>query len=118
MATSFRWIAPPSVIVEGLQTYEARLKAAVFSLAEYFAAVMESWMKANAPWTDRTGNARAGLRAIAIQTATAVVIYVFGTVNYQIYLELANQGRFAILLSTLEAHYGQIMAALRRLVGK
>jgi hypothetical protein len=33
-------------------------------------------------------------------------------------LELANQGRFAILLPTLETHYPQILAALRRLVGK
>jgi hypothetical protein len=118
MATSFRWIVPPSVIVAGLESYEKRLLAAVFSLAEYFAARMQAYAQQNAPWTDRTTNARQGLRAKAIQTATAVVIVLATTVEYGKWLELANQGRFATLLPTLETHYPQILAALRRLVGK
>jgi hypothetical protein len=37
--------------------------------------------------------------------------------HYGIFLELANEGRFAVILRTLEAHYGPLIAALKRLVG-
>jgi hypothetical protein len=40
----------------------------------------------------------------------------FGTVSYQIWLELANAGKFAIILKALEAHHSDVMAALRKLV--
>lgn len=117
MAASFSWQVPPSVIAQGLESYKGRLIAAVGSLADYFAARMQSYAQTNAPWTDRTGNARQGLRAVTLKTATAVTIVLFHTMDYGKWLELAHQGRFQILLPTLTAHYGQILAALRRLVG-
>jgi hypothetical protein len=117
MATSFRWLDPPSILVRALDDYRKRLLAAVASLADYFAARMQAYAQANARWTDRTGNARAGLRAVTVKAATAVAIVLFHTMDYGKWLELAHQGRYQILLPTLEAHYGQIVAALRRLVG-
>jgi len=118
MATAFRWIDPPSVIVRGLDDYRKRMLEAVYSLAMYFVARMQAHAQQNASWTDQTGNARAGLRAVAIRLATAVVIVLFHTMSYGKWLELANQGRFQILLPTLQTFYPQILAALRRLVGK
>ena len=117
MASALVWNPPPSIIVRGIDSYKGRLLAAVGALADYFAARMQAYAQQNAPWHDRTGAARAGLRGVAIKAATAVTIILATTVSYGIYLELAHQGRYQILLPTLEAHYGQILAALRRLVG-
>lgn len=119
MATTvaLRWDVPPEVLAKEVGNYGRRVLAAVLDLAHVFAALMEAWAKANAVWTDRTGNARQGLTGRAVATATGVVIYLFHTMDYGYYLEVANAGRFAIILRTMEAHYALLMAALRRLVG-
>lgn len=114
---SLRWDVPPGVLAKKVGDYGERLTRAVFDLATFFAAKIEASAKANASWTDRTGNARQGLTGRAIATATGVVIYLFGTMDYQIWLEVSHAGRFAVILRTLESFYGPFMAALRRLIG-
>jgi hypothetical protein len=105
------------VLASHLGTYIERLKAAVFDLCSLFAAKIETYAKQNARWTDRTGNARQGLTARAFRVGAGVVIYLFHTMSYGIWLEVKNQGRFAIILRTLESFYPQVMAALRQLAG-
>lgn len=117
MTASFRWTVPPSVLVKALEDYKRRLIAAVGMLADFFAQKIAAYAKANARWTDRTRMARAGLTAVTMRTATAVTIVLYHSVFYGIFLELKNQGRFAIILESLERQYGPIMAALRQLVG-
>lgn len=113
---TLHWQIPPSVLAKNIGNYAERVLSAVFDLATFFAARIESYAKANAIWTDRTGNARQGLTARAFKTATAVTIVLFGTVAYQIWLELSNAGRFAIILKALEAHYGPYMRAIEGLL--
>jgi type II secretory pathway component PulM len=108
--------ASPSDLAAGARDYRDRLLTAILDLARFFAAKVEAWARRNARWTDRTGNARSGLTARALPIATGAVIVLFGTVGYQVFLELANAGRFAIILKALEAHHADVMAALRRLV--
>jgi len=59
-----------------------------------------AWMKQNAPWTDRSGNARAGLHAVpkSIEQGKAFEIAFAGSVFYQIYLETRFSGKYAILM--------------------
>lgn len=115
---SFRWTTSPDVLARKVGDYGTRLLKACYALAQVFAAKIETWAKANARWVDRTGNARQGLTGRAFATATGVAIYLFGTVSYQIYLELAHQGRFGIILKAMQTHYGPLMQALQRLVGR
>ena len=69
--------------------------AAIFKANEVWAM---AWMKANAPWTDNTGRARAGLTAVATSAGSTHEMLLFYTgVNYGIWLEIANSGRFQIL---------------------
>jgi hypothetical protein len=57
-----------------------------------------AWMKANAPWTDNTGRARAGLMAVSASAGSTHEMRLFYTgVNYGVWLEIANSGRFQIL---------------------
>lgn len=119
------WDVSPTVLVKGLDDYATRIRKALGALADFFAARLEAYAKQNAPWTDRSGNARQGLRAFAIKTAVRVIIYLVHSESYGKYLELGTTNedkseRMAprpIIVPTLEAHYAEIMAAVRRLVG-
>ena len=110
------WEVPPSVLATNTAEYAKRLYQAVVKLAEDFAVRMEGYAKQHAPWTDRTGHARQGLVARVFPTAAAVVIVLAGTMSYSIWLEVANQGRYAIILPTIDAHRAAIAGALQRLV--
>lgn len=116
---SFTWqIAPDQQLIPNLRSYQDRLIAAIQQLGDVFAAKMEAQAKQNAPWTDQTGAARAGLRAFTTRQAMGVVLYLVHSVFYGIYLELGTS-RMAprpIILPTLEANHAPIMSALRALV--
>lgn len=58
---------------------------------------IEEWMKTNAPWKDQTGNARNGLRAEARVGKDDSSIVMYGSVPYQIWLEVRFGGRYAII---------------------
>lgn len=66
------------------------MKAGTVALAASHAARGERAMKANAPWSDRTSNARQGLFGESEETADGAVIVLGGTVEYQPYLELGT----------------------------
>ena len=113
---TLHWTIPPERLAQNVGGYVERLLNAVYDLATFFATRLETYAKQNAPWTDRTGNARQGLTARAVKTATAVTLYLFHSATYGIWLEVKNAGRFAIILKTLEAHYGAYMAAIQGLL--
>lgn len=110
------WVVPPEQLAQNIGTWLNRVLEAAYALATVFAARIESYAKANAVWTDRTGNARQGLTARSFRSATGFTILLFHAAIYGIWLEIANAGRFAIILRSLEAHYGPLMSALQRLV--
>ena len=119
MATQFWTTAPSRQLIPNLRSYPERLLAAIQALGDVFAARIEAYAKLNAPWTDRTGAARQGLRAFTVKEAMRVVLYLVHSVEYGKWLELGTR-RMAprpIILPALEAHYAPIMADLRRLVG-
>lgn len=70
-------------------------------------------MKDNAPWTDRTGRARAGLMAYLEEDERPFAI---GTIrltysddiDYGVWLEFAYQGRWGIIAPALD-HWGPIV---------
>lgn len=118
-STSFTWQTHPSVVSGNLQSWESRIMQAVGALADTFAARMEAAAKGGAPWGDRTGAARQGLRGFAQKAATQVVIYLVHSVHYGVYLELGTY-RMAprpIIMPVLQAHFGPLMAAVRALIG-
>lgn len=65
------------------------------------------WMKANAPWTDRTTNARQSLGVLADFKANLIEIVLTGGVFYMQYLEIAfkdasGHPRFAVLKPAMD----------------
>lgn len=65
---------------------------------------IESEMRSSAPWADRTGAARWGLTAYVDQSDGVVTMTLAHTVSYGFWLEVIQNGRFAILGPTMEAH--------------
>lgn len=96
-------------ILANMDVYEQKIYTAMHNVALYFAPVVESEAKTNATWTDRTGNARQGLHGFVEDVSASVVLLVLQhKMEYGIFLELANGGRYAIILPTLEAHYNAV----------
>lgn len=60
------------------------------------------WAQQNAPWEDRTGDARDGLDFNIDWQGHAIVWTMFHTVPYGIYLETRWNGKYAIIMPTLE----------------
>lgn len=99
--------------------YGQAVKQASFNLGQHWAAVLEAYSKAQAPWTDRTAAARQSLwgRSFLVQNGDVVVIVLSHGVNYGVFLELANAGKFSVIAPTLETHYGQLWNSYRRMLG-
>lgn len=110
------WQTSPGSMADRVASYAKKLLAAVYALATEWASRIESQMKSGARWKDQTGNARRGLFGRAMRLAVGAVIVCGGSVFYQIYLERKNAGRFAIIMSTMQANYAGIFASLRALV--
>lgn len=69
-----------------------------------------SYAKATAPWADRTGDAREGLTADVYKTTEGVVLDLFHTVSYGLWLETIQSGRFAVIMPTLEVYADKLFA--------
>lgn len=80
------------------------------------ARAVENYARTRAPWEDRTGDARRGLTAEAYSADGQVVMTLAHTVEYGIWLETIQNGRFAIILPTLNRMAPQVMGqAVRRI---
>ena len=116
--TGSSWVTPPSALAEAFRQYGERVVAAVNALAMYLAERIQSDMRASAPWTDRTGNARSGLFSVSEQAAADVVVIYLShghTVDYVKWLELANGGKYAVIMPTLGRWLPEIERMLKTL---
>jgi len=88
--------------------YLERKKAGLNALLLDWAGNLESYAKLNAPWTDRTGNARQGLHGGVDTDGDQFVLYLSHGVEYGIWLELAHGGNYAIVRPTADTHLPHI----------
>ena len=117
--SGIRWVRPPSQLARAIEQYGDRVLAAVMAVGQYIAQQMQNEARVNAPWTDRTGNARSGLFSTAVEAAAQDVVIIYlshgHTVDYGVYLELANGGNYAVIMPTIEANLGEIERMLQRI---
>lgn len=85
--------------------------------AEKVAMVMEAgadriqnYAQSNAPWSDRTGEARDGLTAEVFLEGGEVVIELYHQAEHGKWLELIQDGNFAIIMPTLETLGPEVLA--------
>ncbi len=104
-----------SEVQRNLDAWAKRQRGAVVTLAKTWAGKLEGRAKRNAPWTDRTSNARNGLFGSTAIEGNQVFIRVAHSMEYGVFLELGYDGRFAILKPTINGAAAEIEGSYRRL---
>lgn len=90
-------------VIANMQAWGQRLRAKFKALGDQYSSQMEAEAKVEAPWTDRTGLARQGLFGEAKEFGDDTLrVRLSHTMDYGVYLELANSGKYAILEPTVK----------------
>ena len=115
ISPDFSWLLRPFIMATKIGTLNDKIIAAMHTMGDALAQKMQSHAQATAPWNDQSGNARQGIRGFAMTMAASVTIYLVHSVLYGVYLEMGTRfmGARAVLLPTLEAHYGEVMQMMR-----
>ena len=99
-----------------LKNFDNRARAAIEKTMAFQAARDENYMRTHARWTDRTTNARNGLFTVVLHPAPNTWLEVLSHgVSYGIWLEVRNNGRYAIVRPAWLRSSSQIMPLLSRL---
>ena len=116
MTEPFQWETTPEEAFGLLfQQLELNIEGALLALAQSWSPIIEAWMKANAAWEDRTGNARQSLYAEVEQLVGEVSIIIDYDVDYGFWLAFANQGQYDIVRPALDYFAPQIMTDIQKL---
>jgi hypothetical protein len=92
-------------LAESIAAHDRKVKRVIAGQFLYHKNEAETFMRNNAPWTDRTGNARAGLHAevnFGPEQNFYAEMILAGSVPYQIWLEVRFSGKYAILQPTCD----------------
>lgn len=115
----FQWsVTPEQAFGDLMEQYGRDIHAAIKALAARWAPEIESWMKSNAKWTDRTGNARQSLYTEVEEISSIMIGIIMGYGNnleYGIFLELSHGGAFAIIGPALDYFAPKVWADVQKL---
>lgn len=122
MSAELRW--EQNTLRQGLINYRNKVLAALRAIAQYWAVVFEKYAKENAPWTDRTANARQSLHTWIKELAEdTVALYLSHGMDYGAFLETvgasetSHAGKYAVIWPTIEAHLDKISKMLKEVFG-
>lgn len=108
-----------SSLSKNLDKMSVKLGALVLMYASTKASEIQSKMKMNRPWTDRTGMAKTLLNAKVSQPdKNTIRITLAHGVNYGIWLELAHEKNYAIIEPTIREEGPRIVDDLSDLMSK
>lgn len=96
-----------------------KVDAAIQGVCRYWDGPMEAYAKTSAPWTDRTSNARNGLRFVHV-AAGKFKHWIIGThsVEYGVYLETSNDAKYAIIMPTIRAYAPKVMGTFTKIMNR
>lgn len=99
---------PEDVWLAGFDEWAAKLELGLWTLLTRFEPEIDAWLKTNAPWTDRTGQARQTLHTEVELLIGEAALHLMHGKDYGLWLELKNQGRYAAVLPALD-HFAPII---------
>lgn len=102
-------------LTKNIKAFSKKGKQLAFEQMQKEAKDLEKYMKANAPWQDRTGDARENLNTKVEQKGQKITIILSNPMYYGYYLEQRMGKRFAIIDPTIKAKSGEVMESLRGL---
>lgn len=92
------------------------LDRAISAVMAFHEPQVQAYARNNAPWADRTSNARNGLMARAFKEGQSHGIELSHGVPYGIWLEVRFNGRYAIIEPTVRAQGPEVMRTIRTLM--
>lgn len=106
-------------LTPGIRQFPDEIDRGLSQVIDFFTPRVEAYARDNAPWTDRTTNARNGLRATPEhEFGSRHAIVLSHSVPYGIWLEVRFAGRYAIIDPTVAAQGPELMSTVRGLFGK
>lgn len=99
-----------------LEEFDPRMNRGIAAAFEYQAPRSAARMKAEAPWTDRTGNARNGLFTVTRHSATKHQLVLAHGMSYGIFLERNNSGRYAIVIPEIARAGDDLMRLISKIL--
>ncbi len=104
-----------SNIAKNMLEKQAKTIAALALYGDSVAKDMEAYAKTNRPWTDRSSSARDRLKGDSQTMGTMVRCSISHGVDYGIYLEMCNEGRYRVLKPTIDAIAPKAIKGLDRI---
>lgn len=95
-----------------------RTEKALMAYGKTAAALLQGEAQKNRPWMDRTAQARQRIKGYCVKTDTGVRIYLAHGVNYGVFLEFANEKKYAIIYPTLRRKGPEIISAAVKVVSR
>jgi hypothetical protein len=111
------WSPHPNVLRVRIAALGPDLFAALDRKLAARALQAEAEAKTGAPWTDRTGNARSGLRGTSAVEGERGELVLSHAVFYGVYLELAHAGAWATVIPTMQRMGAHVRSDLAGLLG-
>lgn len=105
-----------SNLYNGVQGFGNKAQAALFLYAQTSSKKLEGYMKTNAPWQNRTSNARQTLSGTVSKIPAGYRITLSHGVDYGIFLELANEKKYAIVAPTVNTQSSAVFTGLNNLL--
>lgn len=104
---------------KGLQQYSVKFGAVVLMYASTKAQYLDTKLKVDRKWTDRTGMAKSQLKARVSRPSNSIIrITCSHGVDYGIYLELCNSKKYAVIAPTIQTESPKIIAGLNNITSK
>lgn len=138
--SGFQWVVAPSdQLIPAINKYGQDVLIAVQAVANYWGQLTQDEARINAPWEDRTSNARGGIffavdgfgltpligevtpeaksemSDVTVESGdgNTLIIALGHTVFYGKFLETSNGGTYAVIMSTLESNLPQLERMLQ-----
>lgn len=112
MSRNFRM--DPSDLLRGLNDMKRRKRIALNLFADTAGKKMVNRAKQTAIWTDRTAHARQTMFNGYYWMGPVLYIYISGGMDYSVYLELANEKKYAVLWPTIRVMSPILLEELKR----
>lgn len=106
-------------ITKNLSNIPKKLRAALLLDSKNVSKKMERWAKANASWEDQTGDARKFMEAhVKWEGPNLLSIKMSHYVDYGVYLELCNEGKYAVLEKSINEFVPEFQIGWKDILSK
>ena len=106
-------------VLKNLNNWAVEKRAGIEAISAVTAANATNYAKSNKRWKDITGNARAGLHGGYFwENPEILKAFVAHSMEYGIYLELANESKYAILMESIKKFQNTWYNSVKRIIEK